>query len=52
MTSLIFKRPPYEKVQEEMRNLFTGKRKREGKVAMQAVSKYYFFEERTKAHVK
>lgn len=35
-----------------MRNLFTGKRKREGKVAMQAVSKYYFFEERTKARVK
>lgn len=35
-----------------MQNLFTGKRKREGKVAMQAVSKYYFFEERTKAKIK
>ena len=52
MTERIFRKPPYEKVQEEMRNLFTGKRKRDGKVAMQAVSKYYFFEERTKAHVK
>lgn len=45
----VFKKPDFKKVVAEMKGLHDGTKNRGAKTAMANVSKWYFFDERTKA---